>query len=111
MSECIFCKIIAKEIPATIVAETDNYLAFNDINGQAPKHILCIPKNHHSGISEMEDQLELGGLLMFANSISKDDSFSNGFRYVINNGEDGGQTVYHTHLHILAGRKLQWPPG
>lgn len=111
MSECIFCKIINKEIPATVVSETDNYLAFNDIEGKAPTHILCIPKTHYSGIMEMDNNEEIGGLITFANTVAKSCNLNNGYRFVINQGEDGGQTVFHTHLHVLGGRKLVWPPG
>lgn len=111
MEDCIFCKIIRKEIPATVVLESENYIAFNDIDGKAPTHVLCIPKKHYSGVKAMEDQHELGGLLLFANKVAEKKGLENGYRFVINQGEDGGQTVFHTHLHILGGRKLQWPPG
>ena len=112
----LFEKIIDREIPAEIVYEDDLCLAFNDIAPQAPHHILIIPKKPIPRISESmdEDKTLLGHLLFKAKEIAKDKGFSDedqGFRVVVNNGKDGGETVPHLHVHLLAGRPLLWPPG
>jgi histidine triad (HIT) family protein len=113
MSDTIFGKIIRREIPANIVYEDDLALAFNDINAQAPTHILVIPKKPIPRVSEAksDDQSLLGHLLLTAKKVAEDAGLENGYRVVINNGKDGGQTVDHLHLHILGGRQMQWPPG
>ncbi len=109
----IFQKIIDRQIPADIVYEDHLCLAFRDINPQAPVHILLIPKKPIPMLSavELEDQALLGHLLITAPKIAKEQGLDNGFRLVINNGAQGGQTVFHLHLHILGGRVMQWPPG
>ncbi|MEI6380835.1 MAG: histidine triad nucleotide-binding protein [Cyanobacteriota bacterium ELA615] len=113
MSKTIFSKIIDKEIPADIVYEDDLVLAFRDIAPQAPVHILVIPKKPILNLKyvESEDQELLGHLLLSVKKIAQQQGLANGYRVVINNGQDAGQTVDHLHLHILAGRSLQWPPG
>jgi histidine triad (HIT) family protein len=113
MSKTIFSKIIDKEIPADIVYEDDLVLAFKDIAPQAPVHILVIPKKPILNLKyvESEDQELLGHLLLSVKKIAQQQGLANGYRVVINNGQDAGQTVDHLHLHILAGRSLQWPPG
>ncbi len=115
MSETIFSKIIRKEIPADIVYESDNVLAFRDINPQAPTHILIIPKTEIQTIREImgvEHASLLGEMFDTANKIAKDDGISeDGFRLVFNCGDNGGQEVNHIHMHLLGGRKMQWPPG
>ncbi len=115
MAETIFSKIIKKEIPADIVFENDNILAFRDINPQAPTHILIIPKNEIPTVRELngsEHGALLGELVDAANKIAKDEGISeDGFRLVFNCGDNGGQEVYHLHLHLLGGRKMKWPPG
>lgn len=113
MSETIFSKIIRKEIPANIVYEDDLCLAFKDITPQAPTHILVIPKKPLERIdsAEIEDQALLGHLLLTVKKVAQEANLSNGYRVVINNGNDGGQTVDHLHLHILGDRSMQWPPG
>ncbi|NES20965.1 MAG: histidine triad nucleotide-binding protein [Symploca sp. SIO3E6] len=113
MSDTIFSKIIRREIPADIIYEDDLALAFKDINAQAPVHFLVIPKKPIPQISaaEPEDQALLGHLLLTAKQVAEQVGLSNGYRVVINNGADGGQTVYHLHLHVLGERQLQWPPG
>ncbi|NEP12378.1 MAG: histidine triad nucleotide-binding protein [Symploca sp. SIO2C1] len=113
MSDTIFSKIINREIPAEIIYEDDLALAFKDISPQAPVHFLVIPKKPIPQISaaESEDQALLGHLLLTAKLVAEQVGLGNGYRIVINNGADGGQTVYHLHLHILGGRQLQWPPG
>jgi histidine triad (HIT) family protein len=110
----LFEKIIAREIPADIVYEDDLVLAFNDINPQAPVHVLVIPKRPIPRIAEAEpeDHQVLGHLLLKAREIAADLGLhENGFRLVINNGKDGGESVPHLHLHILGGRSMAWPPG
>ena len=110
----LFEKIIAREIPADIVYEDDLILAFNDISPQAPVHVLVIPKKTIPRIAEAdpEDHQVLGHLLLKAKDIAADLGLhENGFRLVINNGEDGGESVPHLHLHILGGRTMTWPPG
>ena len=113
MSETIFSKIIRREVPADIVYEDDLALAFRDINAQAPTHILVIPKKPIPRLSDAswEDQDLLGHLLLTVQKVADQIGLNNGYRVVINNGDDGGQTVDHLHLHILGGRRLQWPPG
>jgi histidine triad (HIT) family protein len=111
--ETIFSKIIRKEIPADIVYEDDLALAFRDINAQAPVHILVIPKKPIAKLSDAtpDDQALLGHLLLTVKKVAEQAGLSNGYRLVVNTGEDGGQTVYHMHLHILGGRQMTWPPG
>lgn len=113
MSETIFSKIIRKEIPANIVYEDDLTIAFTDINPQAPVHILLIPKKPIPQLSaaQSEDHALMGHLLLTAKRVAEQAGLENGYRLVINNGNDGGQTVYHLHIHILGGRHLEWPPG
>ena len=113
MSDTIFSKIISREIPADIVYEDDLALAFKDITPQAPVHILVIPKKPIPQISEAqaEDQELLGHLLLTAQKVASEAGLTNGYRLVINNGSDGGQTVFHLHIHILGGRAMEWPPG
>jgi histidine triad (HIT) family protein len=109
----IFTKIIQREIPAEIVYEDELCLAFKDIHPQAPIHLLLIPKKPIETLSDAkaEDLELLGHLMLKAPQILKEQGAENGFRVVINNGVEGGQEVYHLHLHLLAGRRLQWPPG
>jgi histidine triad (HIT) family protein len=115
MEETIFSKIIRKEIPADIVFENDKVLAFKDINPQAPVHVLIIPKVEIPSVRELNGKEHgqlLGDLIDAANSIAKDMKIStDGFRLVFNCGADAGQEVYHLHMHLLGGRKLNWPPG
>lgn len=113
MSDTIFGKIIRREIPANIVYEDDLALAFTDVNPQAPTHILVIPKQAIAKLDEATeaDQALLGHLLLTVKKVAAQAGLKKGYRVVINNGEDGGQTVYHLHIHILGDRALQWPPG
>jgi histidine triad (HIT) family protein len=114
MSDCIFCHIVARTIPATLVYEDDLVIAFDDINPQAPTHTLVIPRKHVTSIAELED-LDvglLGRLMLAGNNISKLKGIADsGYRFVINTGANGGQTVSHLHLHVLGGRHMAWPPG
>lgn len=110
----IFTKIINKEIPANIVYEDNEVLAFRDISPQAPEHILVIPKKEIPTVNDIEeaDAALVGKLFLTAKKIAKDLGFDEkGYRLVMNCNEDGGQTVNHIHMHILAGRQLSWPPG
>ncbi len=112
--DCLFCKIIAGELPSNKVYSDEDVFAFEDIVPAAPVHILVIPTRHISAINEAsdEDQALLGKLLLTANKIAREKGLdADGFRYVINTGDHGGQTVGHIHLHILGGRQLGWPPG
>ena len=113
MSNTLFEKIVAREIPANIVYEDDLVLAIRDINAQAPVHILIFPKKLVPRIAEAkaEDQPLLGHLLLKAAEIAKKLDLKGGYRLVINNGPDGGETVPHLHCHILGGRYMAWPPG
>jgi histidine triad (HIT) family protein len=113
MPETIFSKIINRQIPAQIVYEDELALAFRDINPQAPTHILVIPKKPlpRLEVATSEDQALLGHLLLTVQQVAAQEGLKNGYRVVINNGEDGGQTVEHLHLHILGDRPLLWPPG
>jgi histidine triad (HIT) family protein len=111
--DTIFGKIIRREIPANIVYEDDLALAFTDVNPQAPVHILVIPKKPIVKLADAEpqDQALLGHLLLTVQQVAAAAGLTNGYRVVINNGADGGQSVYHLHLHILGGRPMEWPPG
>ncbi len=111
--DTIFSKIINRKIPADIVYEDDLCLAFRDVNPQAPTHILVIPKKPIPKLSDAtnDDQVLLGHLMMTAKKIAADEGIDDAFRLVINNGEDAGQTVFHLHVHLLAGRSFSWPPG
>lgn len=113
MEATIFSKIINKEVPADIVYEDELCLAFKDINPQAPVHILLIPKTTIPMLAKAEgsDQELLGYLMLKAAEIAKQQGFGDAFRLVVNNGAGAGQTVFHLHLHIIAGRQLSWPPG
>ncbi len=114
MSDCLFCKIILGEIPSTKVYEDEYVYAFNDIDPQAPFHIIIIPKVHISSANEItpENSGVVAKIYEAAAKIAKEKGFDkSGYRIVNNCGEDGGQTVFHIHFHLLAGRNLQWPPG
>jgi histidine triad (HIT) family protein len=114
MSECPFCKIVARTIPATLVYEDDMVVAFDDINPQAPTHTLVIPRKHMASIAELQDSDVglLGRLMLAGNNIAKLKGVADaGYRLVINTGAHGGQSVFHLHLHVLGGRHMAWPPG
>ncbi|MBY0547010.1 MAG: histidine triad nucleotide-binding protein [Candidatus Obscuribacterales bacterium] len=108
---CLFCKIVAGEIPAQLVDEGDYHVAFRDINPQAPTHILVIPKSHRRDITQYDEPQQLGELFRAASTIAAKEGLTNGFRLVVNTGDDGGQTVHHLHVHVLGGRIMTWPPG
>lgn len=112
MNGCLFCKIINKEIPANVLYEDENILAFSDVSPQAPVHFLAIPKQHISTLNDTDNASLIGQLSLTASKIAKQQGFDeSGFRVIMNCNQDGGQTVYHIHLHCLAGRQLTWPPG
>ena len=113
MSDCIFCKIAAGEIPSTKVYEDDTVLAFNDLAPQAPYHILLIPKTHISGASEInaDNSALVAHIFEVAARIAAEKGFADGFRIVTNCGDAAGQSVKHLHFHLLAGRDFTWPPG
>lgn len=113
MSDCLFCKIVKKEIPCDLVLESENYLAFKDIDPKAPIHILVIPKKHFEDITELSFQdLDLvAGLMEMVSKVAQSENLEKGFRVVLNTGPDAGQSVQHVHAHVLGGRSLTWPPG
>ena len=109
---CLFCRIVRREIPAAIVAETEDCLAFRDITPQAPTHVLIIPKAHVASLDEATDAAQVGRLSLLAAEIARREGIAqSGYRTVINTGRDAGQTVFHVHLHLLGGRPMGWPPG
>src|SRR6267378_2999835 len=110
---CLFCKISAKQIPAKLVYEDDDVFAFEDINPQAPTHILISPKKHFAALQDakLSDQALLGKLQMLAANLAREFRLLSGYRIVINNGSGAGQSVFHLHLHLLGGRNFRWPPG
>lgn len=114
MSDCLFCKIVSREIPCDKIYENDKLIAFRDIDPKAPTHILVIPKKHISSINELEisDQNLAGEILLAAKEIARIENIeSSGYRTIFNTNNDGGQTVYHIHMHVMGGRQLHWPPG
>lgn len=114
MSDCLFCKIRDGEIPADLVYQDDEVLAFNDVNPQAPTHLLIIPKKHLSTVNDVkqEDEVMMGKLFSAAKQIAAEKGLSeDGYRLVVNCNEGAGQTVFHIHMHLLAGRAMTWPPG
>ncbi|ABO51001.1 histidine triad (HIT) protein [Desulforamulus reducens MI-1] len=113
MQDCIFCKIITGEIPSQVVYQDEKVYAFKDIAPAAPVHILIIPKKHISSLEDLgsEDADLMGHILLIAAKLAKELGLAKGFRIVSNCGDEGGQTVYHIHFHLLGGRQMQWPPG
>jgi histidine triad (HIT) family protein len=114
MPDCLFCRIISREIPASIVYEDDRVLAFNDINPQAPTHVLVVPKRHIATLNDLspDDDALVGEVVRRAAAIATDRGIAkNGFRTVFNTNREAGQTVFHIHLHLVGGRAMHWPPG
>ncbi|MEE8638629.1 MAG: histidine triad nucleotide-binding protein [Candidatus Margulisiibacteriota bacterium] len=110
--DCIFCKIIKKEIPSSIIYEDDKVLAFNDISPQAPVHIIVIPKKHVASVAELDDMGVVRDLFSMMKVIAEEKGIAKtGYRIVVNHGKDAGQAVPHLHFHLLGGRPLKWPPG
>jgi histidine triad (HIT) family protein len=109
---CLFCRIVRGEIPAKIVAESDECVAFRDINPQAPVHVLVVPRQHVGSLNDGPDPTLLGRMALLAADIAKREGIAeSGYRTVVNTNADAGQTVFHIHLHLLGGRAMGWPPG
>ena len=109
---CLFCRIARKEIPATVVAESEDLLAFRDIGPQAPVHVLVIPKAHIASLNDVADFAIVGRMAQMARDIAAQEGIGErGYRVVVNTRADGGQTVDHLHLHLVGGRQMDWPPG
>lgn len=114
MADCLFCKIIARQIPSTVVHEDDALFAFADINPHAPLHTLIVPKRHIATLNDLQpaDDALVGSMARLAASIAREHGYAErGYRAVFNCNADAGQTVFHIHMHVLAGRGLGWPPG
>ncbi len=113
-ADCLFCKILDGDIPADVIFESDNALAFRDINPQAPTHVLIIPREHIATINELDagDEAVVGNLFLVAKQIAKREGIADaGYRVIMNCNAAAGQTVFHLHLHLLGGRQMGWPPG
>jgi histidine triad (HIT) family protein len=111
-NDCLFCRIVKKEIPASIVAENGHCVAFRDVNPQAPTHILVIPRQHVASLNEVKDPAMIAQMHQLAAQLAKAEGLAErGYRTVINTNADAGQTVFHIHLHLLGGRRMTWPPG
>lgn len=112
-NSCLFCKIIKKEAPAKLVYEDQSIIGFEDINPQAPVHILLAPKKHISSLTELspQDREVIGSIYLVAKKVAQEKDIGNGFRIVVNSGAQAGQSVPHVHFHLLGGRKFSWPPG
>ena len=113
MTSCIFCKILAQEVPAQILHEDESSIAFHDINPQAPVHVLVIPRKHFASAQEADeaDEPVLGHLLRVAAQLARQLHITDGYRVVLNTGAGAGQSVFHLHLHLMGGRPFRWPPG
>jgi histidine triad (HIT) family protein len=110
--DCLFCRIIRGEIPSKMVAETAECVAFRDIDPQAPTHVVIVPRAHIPSLADVTDPLIVGQMSRLATDIAQREGVGeSGYRVVINTREDGGQTVYHLHMHLLGGRRMTWPPG
>ena len=109
---CLFCRIVRREIPAKVIHEDEHTLAFRDIDPRAPTHVLVIPKVHVASLNEVDDPALVGRLMLAAKQIAQAEGIGEtGYRTVLNTGSNGGQTVFHLHVHLLGGRRLTWPPG
>jgi histidine triad (HIT) family protein len=110
--DCLFCRIVRKEIPVTLVAEDEHSIAFRDINPQAPVHVLVIPRAHVASLDKADNAAMIGRLSLMAAEIARAEGVSaSGYRTVMNTNSAAGQTVFHLHLHLLGGRSMHWPPG
>ena len=111
-ADCLFCRILTGGIPAKLVAETEDCVAFRDIDPQAPVHLLVIPRTHVAALDEVDDPMLAGRMMLLATQLAREEGIAeSGYRTVINTRRDAGQSVPHLHLHLLGGRKLSWPPG
>jgi histidine triad (HIT) family protein len=114
VTDCLFCRLIAGEIPANIVYQNDHVVAFKDITPQAPTHVLVVPRRHIASLNDLSpaDDALIGEMIRTAANIAQEEGHADrGYRTVFNCNADAGQTVFHVHLHLLGGRKLTWPPG
>lgn len=113
MSECLFCRIVAGEIPADVVLRTDDVIAFRDIAPAAPVHVLVVPTSHHANVGELAsaDPALASAVLNAAREVAKSEGVEENFRLIFNTGAGAGQSVFHVHAHVLGGRDLNWPPG
>ena len=113
MSDCLFCRIVAGEVPADVVRETGRTVAFRDVNPQAPTHVLVVPRDHHADLAALArtDRDYAGEVLTAAAAVAEQEGLTDGYRLVTNTGRAAGQTVFHLHVHVLGGRDLGWPPG
>ncbi len=113
MKDCIFCRIVARELPATIIHEDDEVVAFRDLNPQAPVHVLVVPRRHVASLDDAApgDRAMLGGLLLAVKQIAANERIAGAYRVVHNCGAAAGQSVFHAHFHLLGGRAMGWPPG
>jgi histidine triad (HIT) family protein len=113
VTDCLFCRIAAGEIPADLVAQNDQAIAFRDLNPQAPVHVLVIPRQHHADVGAMAsaDSDLAGQVLALATEIAAQEGLAEGYRVVFNTGASAGQSVFHVHAHLLGGRNMTWPPG
>lgn len=110
--DCLFCRIVRREIPAKLVFENEHCVAFRDIDPKAPTHVLVVPRDHVPSLNEAKDALMMGHLSLAAAEIAKAEGVAeSGYRTVVNTNADAGQTVFHIHLHLLGGREFGWPPG
>lgn len=111
--QCIFCRIAAKDVPATIVYEDGDVVAFRDLSPQAPVHVLVIPRRHVGSLNDMveSDAALLGAMMLAAKRVAAEAGLATGYRVVANSGPDAGQSVAHLHFHVLGGRPMSWPPG
>ncbi len=113
MTDCLFCRIVAGDIPADVVHEGPRTLAFRDVSPQAPTHVLVVPRDHHPDLAALAsaDPVYLAEVLVAATQVAEQEGLTGGYRLVANTGDDGGQSVHHLHVHVLGGRGLSWPPG
>jgi len=112
MGECIFCNIIGGKLPAELVYEDDEFVAFKDVQPQAPHHYLVVPREHVTSLNDIDDEKIYGKMMIIAIGLAKKFGFDqDGYRVVANCNQDGGQTVFHIHYHVLGGRSMKWPPG
>jgi histidine triad (HIT) family protein len=109
--KCIFCRIARKELPAKVIVETPECIAFHDTSPQAPTHVVVIPKEHIATLNEARNPAIMGKMMLMAADVAKREGVGDGYRVVINTGASAGQTVLHVHVHVLGGRQMTWPPG
>ena len=111
--DCLFCKIVAGDVPAEVVHATENAVAFRDVAPQAPTHVLVVPTSHYANAAELahHEPATMAGLVAVAAAVADDEGLDGQYRMVLNTGEEAGQSVFHTHLHLLGGRSMGWPPG